>query len=147
MASKCLIDIRLISGYIQQGDKAKIGSDNIDFKTSEITTVTPSSSIQATFSPDWYRKELGNGVVKYWLSFSFNVDTQGSTWAGDRSVALPVTFDASKMAASVCANAEDAAIIITPAFRNNYFSINRYNAFQSSISTDVHVQAEITVFS
>ena len=147
----------LISGYIQQGDKAvlnanqiadgSITSSKIDFTTSEITTVTPSSSIQATFSPDWYRKELGNGVVKYWLNFSFNVDTQGSTWAGDRSVALPVTFDASKMAASVCANAEDAAIIITPAFRDNYLSINRYNAFHSSISTDVHVQAEITVFS
>lgn len=119
----------------------------IDFTTSEITTVTPSSSIQATFSPDWYRKELGNGVVKYWLSFSFNVVTQGSTWAGDRSVALPVTFDASKMTASVCANAEDAAIIITPAFRDNYVSVNRYNAFHSSITTNVYVQAEITVFS
>lgn len=147
----------LISGCIQQGDKAvlnsnqigdgSITSSKIDWTTSEITTVTPSSSIQATFRPDWYRKELGNGVVKYWLNFSFNVYTQGSTWAADRSVALPVTFDASKMTASVCANADDAAIIITPAFRNNYFSINRYNASQSSITVDVHVQAEITVFS
>lgn len=124
-----------------------VQSSKIDFKTSEITTVTPSSSISATFHPDWYRKDLGNGIVKYWLNFSFSVNTSGVTWSGDRSVALPVTFDASKMAASVSANADDAAIITTPAFRNNYFSINRYNAFNESINTTIHVQAEITVFS
>lgn len=124
-----------------------VKANNIDFTTSEITTVTPSSSISATFHPDWYRKELGDGIVKYWLDFSFTVNTGGVTWSGDRSVALPVTFDASKMAVSVSANADDAAIITTPSFRNNYFSINRYNAFNESINTTIHVQAEITVFS
>ena len=124
-----------------------ISNYKLDFTTTQITTVTPSSSISATFHPDWYRKELGNGIVKYWLSFSFSAITTGTTWSGDRSVALPVTFDASKMAVSVSANADDAAIIVTPAFRNNYFSINRYNAFNASITTNIHVQAEITVFS
>lgn len=139
----------LTSSNIAAGPSAGIGSQNIDFTTTEITTVTPSSSISATFHPDWYRKELGNGIVKYWLNFSFSVITTAETWSADRSVALPVTYDASKMAVSVSARAGDAAIITTPAFKDNdnYFSINRYNAFHSSITADVYVQAEITVFS
>lgn len=140
-------DTTIITDSLININQAAIPSSKLDFTTSEITTVTPSSSISATFHPDWYRKELGNGIVKYWLDFSFTVNTSGVTWSGDRSVALPVTFDASKMAASVSANADDAAIITTPSFRNNYFSINRYNAFNESINTTIHVQAEITVFS
>ena len=113
------------------------------------TPTTQATTATGWFAPTWYIREYENGRKVYTYSgSSINVSFNGGGWGQTEAINLPISFDSTKMSASVSMSAGDAAVTICCSIADSASTIHTCwtNQYGSTVTTKVYANVVIEVF-
>lgn len=113
-------------------------------------TLAPTSTTSTSSSMTWYKRVFPDGTIVYSGYGSPSWWTGGNKWLLDITIPLPdgLTFNSSKMSASINLQPADAAIQAWGSVHNgsSSWSIGRANRYTDEITTTVYINATLIVF-